>query len=120
MSGWKDALVYRVYRCDNNECGCEVGCEQKAAEDWKVTCPLCEKDTLYLRTGKLVDSVAMIDINTPKTMGSMADKNRDDRLRKGEDTSGMVSTETPFWRKNKKINFDILKKPSKYVNTGKS
>lgn len=110
MSDFFDSIVYRIYKC--YECEGEIGVEQTLKDDWLKECPFCSKEALLIKEGNLA-SQAMVDVKKPKTLGSLSEKNRDKKIKEGEDTTGM--RKKPFWRDSHKINFDILKNPTKYV-----
>ncbi len=112
-----ESSVYRIYKCDN--CEGIIGLKQKVKDKWKKKCPICSKYKLFIQSGSLKLEL-MIDHTIPKTLGSLAEKNRDKRLKEGKDTKGFKDTHspTPLWRDNKKINYDILKNPAKYIEKG--
>lgn len=112
-----ESTVYRKYKCDN--CKCVLGLEQKVKDKWKKKCPLCGKYKLYITHSELNISI-LIDSKKPKTIGSLAEKNRDTKTRRGEETKGFKDkhSPTPPWRKGKKINFNVLKNPSQYIEKG--
>ncbi|TXT66086.1 MAG: hypothetical protein BAJALOKI3v1_50086 [Promethearchaeota archaeon] len=108
--------VYRVYRCCN--CKAEIGINQLASDDWFKNCPMCKQDELIIKSAKLSINT-IVDGQTPQTIGSLADKNRDIKLKNGE-IKEKKKPPRPWWRKSDKINFDILKNPRRYIETGKT
>ena len=85
------------------------------AEDFIKLCPFCNKKSLVISSGNLGISI-FIDSKKPKTFGGQSDYNM-----KQDEKEGKVRSKKskPFYRSNEKINFDILKNPSKYIGTGK-
>ena len=111
-----DLVVYRIYRCET--CEAEIECEQKAKENFKSKCPFCEKRTLVLKSAR-TSMVVLIDTKTPKTLGSLADKNTANMKKDGTLLEDQKEDTTPWWRKGKrKIDYKILRNPNKYIQTG--
>lgn len=108
---WLDQEIYRIYRC--SECSAEIGINQLAKDDWITECPICGKESMLIKSGQSKGVSLCSDTKTPKTLGMLAEKNRDNKEKRGEDTSGFVKTKRP------KYNFDILKNPKRYIETGK-
>ncbi len=108
-----DLEVIRIYSCTNAECAGQLSMKQKASEKWRKKCPFCKKFSLVLDSASLTIST-FIDTKKPKTLGSMSQENR---KRKEKEFGPEVDTK-PFWRKSKKIDFNILKNPRKYVQSG--
>jgi len=112
-----DVEIYRIYRC----CACqgEIGYAQKPTDDWIKTCPLCNKDELLLH--KAISNIStIVGFNDPKTLGALAEKNSREREKQGLSNKGIKDKgEKPWWRKNSKINFDVLKNPNRYIEQGK-
>lgn len=111
-----EAEIYRIYRC--TECKGELGVKQSFSDDFLHECPYCGcKDGLVIK--KAESSLACFTSNN-QTLGSLADKNRTKRERSGESTEGWrKKAKTPFWRDKEKIDFEILKNPEQYIDTGK-
>ena len=117
--------VNRHYRCRNDECAAEIVITQMATDDFVRLCPFCEQETMGLVSGDCKISMVM-DLTKAKTVGSVAEKNRARMEKNGEITkdqaeswSGKKKAKRPWWRKTDKINFDILKNPKRYIQTGK-
>jgi hypothetical protein len=108
--------VNRIYTCYNKECNGQVFYEQGIYDKFKKKCPFCKKNELVLDSGTL-NSTMIMDIKKPKTLGSLGEKNYENAQKEGKEL-GFRKTHIPFWRKNKKIDYGILKNPSKYIETG--
>lgn len=72
---------------------------------------------------KVISSVAIVtDINKPKTLGSLADKNRERMIKDGE-IQPTEKPDRPFWRpdNDKPLNFDgkSKKEIERYIKHGK-
>ena len=80
-----------------------------------------ENNIEYIRIYNSVP-MAIIDLNKPKTIGSLADKNTREMVKRG-DPRIKKSKPPPFWRKNRKKPLNISgwskQKMKKYVETGK-
>ena len=111
-----DGEICRIYKCHNKMCGCKISVVQKLTDDWLTTCPFCHQEELYVESGKMSLSVA-IDTHNPKTLGMLASKNTESKLKTGEITHN--SKQRPWWRKKDKVDFDVLKKPDRYIFEGK-
>ena len=108
-----DQRIIRVYRCTNEACEAEMSYIETVSKKWRKACPICKKRSLVLEKANLSIST-LVDLNNPKTFGGCSDKNIARREKEGL----APKKETPFWRKGKKINYNILKNPKKYVETG--
>ena len=97
--------VTRVYKC----CKCEgmIAVEQQASEDFLKDCPFCKKPELLIESGHTNLSF-VVDLNKPKTVGALAEKNRKYAI-----NEGLYDKKT-----KKKYNYDILKNPNKYIAEG--
>ena len=114
--GILDQTIYNVYKCDNSECNAEVAYKQQVKDKWKKKCPFCNKKSLYLQSGNLSIST-FVDMQKPTTIGMISQQNRDRYLKEnGKDY--FEPKKTPWWRKNKKIDYSILKNPKQYIETG--
>jgi hypothetical protein len=114
--GIKNWTINRVYKCTN--CSNCFSFEQKAISNFKKKCPSCLKNTLIIDSGHCNISVIM-DVKRPKTLGALGDKNLHEREKQlGPKRVKKNKNYKPFWRKNKKINYDILRNPSRYIETG--
>jgi putative FmdB family regulatory protein len=113
MSNFFDSSIERTYECLS--CKHKFCVVQKLKDKWKKRCPSCKKHELVI-TDSNTNVQTMVDVNKPKTLGCLADKNRDRKEKLGETTEGM--RKKPFWRKDYKINYNILKDPNKYVKKG--
>jgi hypothetical protein len=111
----KDQVVYRVYSCTNNDCGAKVSCQQGIFEKWRKQCPFCKKHSLLMEQATTNIST-FIDLQRPKTLGGISDQNRSKKEREGLDDP--MKPKRPFWRNKDKIDFNILKNPKKYIDTG--
>lgn len=109
-----DSTVTRLYRCHNEECQCEIVYVQKLSENFRKKCPFCKKRSLTIKNGSM-NMTFMFDVNKVKTFGMQSQKNMemDEKLGKKR-----KEKETPWFRKNKKIDYGVLKDPIKYVRTG--
>jgi hypothetical protein len=118
MSKFFDSTINRVYKCTEKNCACEIVYEQKLFDDFKKICPFCNKESLVIEQANLSMSFIM-DSKKPVTVGSIADKNAERRVKEGQSIEGFKNKKTPFWRKNKKrIDYSILKDPKTYIKTG--
>lgn len=106
------ATVYRVYKC--LDCEGQVGIEQTLIEDFIKLCPFCDKESMVISSGTLGISIVM-DSKKPKTLGAQSDHNIRQDEKEGKFRSDKPK---PFYRPKQKVNFDVLKNPSKYVGTG--
>jgi type IV secretory pathway VirD2 relaxase len=113
-----DSTIHRIYECTNKKCEAKIHLEEQVKDMWKTTCPFCEKESLQLESAQLVAPV-FIDLNKPKTIGSLGEKNYQLAIKEGRDTGiKKKDKKKPWWRKNDKVNFNVLKNPNKYVETG--
>lgn len=111
---WKDTQQTRIYKCDNPECACIISYQQKSDDPWKKECPFCQQQTLYLDSCQ-GDMNLFFDLQRGKTLGSLSEQN----IKRAEKDGTLDKKKVPFWRKDKpKIDFNILKNPSKYITTG--
>lgn len=114
-----DLEISRVYRCTS--CQYQEHVVQKASDDFLHKCPACKKDDLVIEEANCGLNVA-VGINSPKTIGALAEKNRTIKERNGElspkDIDGLRGTKKPWWRKKNKIDYSILKNPEKYIKKG--
>ncbi len=117
MSNLGQIGICRTYRCDNEKCEAEIVCQETIADRWLVKCPFCGQKTLFLKSATSNMSI-MMDPSKPKTLGSLGEQNGK-RLAKEGKMQKEEEVKPPFWRKNKKINYNILKDPKTYVSTGK-
>ena len=114
-NGLAESTIYRKYRCLN--CQVIIGCKQLVKDDWLRVCPHCEKEELIIQSGELSVSV-LTDINKPKTIGTLSEQNRREKERRGDTDIDKRKADKPWWRKDKKINYDVLKNPTEYIQTG--
>jgi hypothetical protein len=110
-----ESTVDRVYECLC--CKAEISVKQLATEGFHKECPLCEKDELVIKSARSSVNI-QIEPNSPKTMGMIAQKNTRE-MEKEQKVPPGTTQKTPWWRKEKKINYDILKNPTKFIETGK-
>ena len=97
--------VTRVYKCSS--CEGVIAVDQEASEEFIRDCPFCKKEELLIESGHMNISV-FVDLNKPKTIGALAEKN-----------SRYAINEGLYYKKTKKkYNYDILKNPNKYVAEG--
>lgn len=108
-----DQKIVRVYKCTNEPCEAQMSYMETVSKKWRKKCPICKKRSLVLESASLNIST-FIDLQNPKTFGGCSDKNMIRREKEGS----QEDKKPPFWRKNKKINYNILKNPKKYVDTG--
>lgn len=108
--------IKRLYKCTS--CGGFCGYIEPAYQDFTKDCPNCGKPNLLLESA---DSGlnTFVDQGRPSTIGMIGSKNAEE-CEKGNRPypKGYKKKQLPFWRKNKKIDFDILKKPN-YIIEGK-
>lgn len=112
----KDLEINRVYACNNEECQAVIAYKQKAGDNFKKKCPFCHKNTLLIESGSTGISFFM-DLNKPKTIGALAEKNAKYAIDSGK-VDPDKKHKTPFWRSKRKVNFDVLKNPKQYIETG--
>ena len=117
MAGIWDSRITRLYKCTNSECECEISYTQKASEKFKKKCPFCHDRSLVIKESEC-NIGCFVDNKSPKTLGMLANKNAEEKAKRGELTEGFKG-KPPCWRKSHKINYDILKNPKKYISTGK-
>ena len=108
-----DQKIVRIYQCTHKACEAKMSYIEAVGKKWRKMCPICRKRSLVLDSAHLNIST-FIDVNNPRTFGGCSDKNTYRREKEGL----APKKETPFWRKNKKINYNVLKNPKKYVETG--
>lgn len=92
-----------------------ISIKQKATEDFIKTCPFCHQEELIIETAKLSIST-YIDMSKPKTFGSQSELNTKNK----EKESQKSKNKKPWYRKQDKVNFNILKNPHKYITTGQA
>jgi hypothetical protein len=110
-----DSSINRTYKCDNQECGAIIACLEKVSDSWQEYCPFCDKKSLYLENASVNISIFM-EPSVPKTFGSQAEKNTDQRTKEG---IAPKNSKKPWWRKNKnRVDFRVLKNPKQYIQTG--
>lgn len=104
------------YECE----ACNHRMEQfQSMKDAALTdCPECGQPRLH----RVICAPTLID-RTPRTVGSIADRNAA-RMEKEGTLPAQVRRRkdpgTPWWRKGKKINKKILKDPKRYIATGEA
>lgn len=103
------------YQC--NRCGHQFEAVQRMADDPFDTCPQCKEKDIK----RLIFPPTIIDL-TPRTLGSVADKNARKLEREGrlpDSVRRNKKSPVPWWRsKGSKVRRDILKNPKKYIETG--
>lgn len=107
MGLFDETITYR-YTCSD----CNFTFDHSATfSDHSKISNLCEKCGGHL-IFKAVDynPHTTVDMDQPKTVGTLAEKNSKEREKRGE------SLENP----NKRYNKEILKNPQKYIMTGKT
>lgn len=114
-----DSTIVRTYKC--TKCGGKSTYEQKISANFKKKCQFCKTNNLVIFETSSSLSVG-VDLNQPKTLGTLAEKNRTKLERRGEiskhEAKGMRK-DPPWWRKNKKRpDMSILKNPKKYIEKG--
>jgi DNA-directed RNA polymerase subunit RPC12/RpoP len=107
-----DLMVNRIYKCE--KCEGEVLYKENCSKSFRKRCPLCNKNGLLLKEGHINMDI-FVDMKKSKTLGSQSDLN----YKKLEKEQEIKKVQNPWWRKNKKINFDVLKNPTRYINEGK-
>lgn len=119
----EDIEVHRHYKCRNPECEAEIVKTQKCTEDFIRICPFCGKEEFSLVSGTST-IIGTVDLQEGKTIGSIAEKNTQRRLKEGtikpEDAlnwQGKKKKPRPWWRKTDKPDFSILKNPKKYMES---
>lgn len=108
-------IITRVYECKS--CESVVAFEESASKAFRKRCPVCNKHALLLKEG-ISNLSIFVDSTRPKTLGALAEKNTEDKLKRGESIEDPLRKK-PFWRKSNKINYKVLSNPGKYVQTGK-
>jgi hypothetical protein len=111
-----DSSIYRVYSCTNEKCSGKIGCNEMVKDKWQTQCPFCQEESLVLDSAHLA-MPAFIDLNQPKTIGSLGEKNAEKARREGKQL-GTTQPHKPFWRNKNKIDFNVLKNPNNYIQTG--
>ena len=110
-----EMLIKRIYKCTNEKCKGEILYEQKVKDKFRKRCPFCHKHSLIIK--EVLSCFTIID-KTPKTLGTLGEKNFKE-LAKYSDMSEYQPKPKQWWRKNKKkIDYTILKNPAKYVEKG--
>ena len=65
----------------------------------------------------------IMDLSRPKTLGDLARKNTERMQKRGNPKVQKKNKWSPFWRKDKKINFDLTRKTpqqqQKYIREGR-
>ena len=116
--GIGDHTIFRIYTCMNEDCKCEVSFKEKVSKPWRKVCPFCKKHTLLLDRATLTLS-AFVDTNQPKTLGAISDQNRTRKIKEGTPfKDDQKAINLPWWRKEKKVNMDVLRNPKQYIETG--
>jgi len=109
--GLFDEDITYEYSCTNcNYCKCIS--TTLAKHSLIENCPDCNGHLNFIATDYNVSNA--IDINKPKTVGSLAEKNTEDRIKRGQSVRSDV--------RQKLRDFDIVKDPNKgkrYIETGK-
>jgi DNA-directed RNA polymerase subunit RPC12/RpoP len=103
--------IHRIYTCLN--CKGQIAYKEQVKDKWRKKCPFCNKNSLLLDKAVLSLST-IIGLNESKTFLSLAQKNTERRNKE----LGIKKKKKPFWRKKDKVNFEVLKNPTKYVNEG--
>lgn len=111
-----DMKICRVYECSEDDCSCQIVCEEFVKDEWQTKCPFCKKKSLLLKSASLNMSI-MVDLSKPKTLGSLGEQNAK-RIAKEGKLQKEDKIKPPFWRKNKKINYKILRDPKRYIESG--
>lgn len=117
--GISDLEIYRIYQCSNKDCSAKIGFQQKASDKWKKRCPCCRKHTLIIYESK--SNISINSNTSAKTIGMLAEKNSEYKYKHSLDLdnpSRPKDAKIPFWRKSRKVNFDILRNPKSYVERG--
>lgn len=108
-----DVSIHRVYSCSNNQCGCQIAYKERVKDKWRKRCPFCKKHSLIL--DKATTNISFVkSYKDFSTFGMISDQNK----KRLEQEEGVKENKTPFWRKSKKINFNVLRNPAKYIQTG--
>lgn len=115
----QEQSVYRVYQCLNPECQGEFGTTQGACDEFCKICPACGLEELVIKFAN-ASFISLIGINQARTFGMIGQKNQQEKERR----EGIKKKHIPSWRsgnkRESKINFDILKNPNKYIETGET
>ena len=110
-----NTIIKRVYRCINKKCMAEMLYTQKVKDKFRKKCPCCNKHSLIIKSS--VSPFTFID-KEPRTLGTLGEKNLKE-VSKYVDIPEAQPKPKPWWRKNKKkIDYTILKNPTKYVEKG--
>jgi len=112
-----ECTVNRIYKCDKEECGIEIAVTQSSSDPWIKICPNCKKESLYIRSGKANIGIN-VDASQPKTVGTLAEKNAKDMVKRGESIEPDMRHKT-LTKDGYKYDFSILKNPKKYIMEGK-
>lgn len=103
-----DADISRVYACTEEDCEAEFLFHQKIKDDFIKECPVCHKLSLVITQAK--SNISFIfDSKKAKTFGMQSQRNLENDEKAGN-KSKIV--------KKKKVDYDILKDPKKYIMTG--
>jgi len=81
---FEDILVTRVYVCKNRECNHKDTYSFIEFDDFPKKCPVCKIGPWIIQESWSNLATPMMDLNKPKTLGALADKNTD-RIRKNGD-----------------------------------
>jgi len=117
--GLFDQDITNTYKCE--ECKGEIAVKQLVKDPWVKTCPFCQKETLIHKSGNLGMSF-FIDQENPKSIGMLGQKNTERALKEGKTLKDLGFKEKapkPWWRKSEKINYDVLKNPTRYTMEGR-
>jgi hypothetical protein len=109
--------IYRVYKCDNDDCASVVGYNETIGDPWRKECPFCLEQSLYLDSA-ITKLTTVMELNQPKTIGTLGERNYEKALKEGKKIFG-EKPKKPFYRSKDKVNFDILKNPNKYISEGR-
>ena len=103
-----DQEVSRVYSCTN--CKGKIGVVQTVKEGFLKDCPFCFEPMLVIDSGNMRLSFNGF-AETPKYV-------EPERIRSQSYRDKYKDVEKPWWRKEGKRDFSILKNPTKYIETG--
>lgn len=109
----KDIEIYRTYKC--TECEGIIGLTQGAVDDFIKDCPFCGRQTMLMDSAE-TNLTFLFDLKKPKTLGMIAQTNE----ASNEKEYGPAEPKwKPWWRDKHRVNFDILKNPSRYIEEGR-